>query len=69
MDFKNNYKMVLGREVDDDVFTNVYDNIYKIIYDEQIYLISEYRYLIEDHIDDLIYLPIYNQIEIYYANR
>ena len=61
--------MVLGREVDDDVFINVHDNIYKIIYDEQIYLISEYRYLIEDHIDDLIYLPIYNQIEIYYANR
>jgi hypothetical protein len=69
MDFKDNYKMVLGREVDDDVFINVHDNIYKIIYDEQIYLISEYRYLIEDHIDDLIYLPIYNQIEIYYANR
>lgn len=64
MDFKNNYKMVLGREVDDDVFTNVYDNIYKIIYDEQIYLVSEYRYLIEDHIDDLIYLPIYNQLEL-----
>ena len=61
--------MVLGREVDDDVFTNVYDNIYKIIYDEQIYLVSEYRYLIEDRIDDLIYLPIYNQIEIYYATR
>ena len=64
MDFKDNYKMVLGREVDDDVFINVHDNIYNIIYDEQIYLISEYRYLIEDHIDDLIYLPIYNQIEI-----
>ena len=64
MDFKNNYKMVLGREVDDDVFINVYDNIYKIIYDEQIYLISGYRYLIEDHIDDLIYLPTYNQLEL-----
>lgn len=64
MDFKDNYKMVLGREVDDDVFINVHDNIYKIIYDEQIYLISEYRYLIEDHIDDLIYLPIYNQLEL-----
>lgn len=64
MDFKNNYKMVLGREVDDDVFTNVYDNIYKIIYDEQRYLVSEYRYLIEDHIDDLIYLPIYHQLEL-----
>lgn len=61
--------MVIGREVDDDVFTNVYDNIYKIIQDEQRYLISEYRYLIEDHIDDIIYLPIYNQIELYYANR
>lgn len=61
--------MVIGREVDDDVFTNVYDNIYKIIQDEQRYLISEYRYLIEDYIDDLIYLPIYHQIELYYANR
>ena len=61
--------MVIGREVDDDVFTNVHDNIYRIIYDEQIYLIAEYRYLIEDHIDDIIYLPIYNQIELYYANR
>ena len=61
--------MVIGREVDDDAFTNVHDNIYRIIYDEQIYLIAEYRYLIEDHIDDLIYLPIYNQIELYYANR
>lgn len=61
--------MVIGRELDDDVFTNVHDNIYRIIYDEQIYLIAEYRYLIEDHIDDIIYLPIYNQIELYYANR
>ena len=54
--------MVIGREVDDDVFTNVYDNIYKIIYDEQIHLISEYRHLIEDYIDDIIYLQIYNQL-------
>lgn len=30
---------------------------------------TKYRYLIEDYIDDLIYLPIYNQIELYYANR
>ena len=56
--------MELGKELDIDTFNTIYNNIYSIILREHVELISIHRNIIEDYIDDIIYLGIHNQIEI-----